>query len=109
MTRLAQWMRAAVLIVVGGSGCASSAESPVVHAQLAAPGRADDPCRGMFLDADAANPACRVAFKYPSQAPAREALSLRILEHPLRVKSGETASFTLEMRNVSATPVTFDL
>lgn len=97
---------ALMVMLAAVGGCAASPRpvanrEPQLH-------QTDAACRGSSFDADEASSTCAVPAGTP-RTPPREALSIRIAERPAVVRSGETAVFTLEIRNVTTAPLAFDL
>jgi hypothetical protein len=90
-----------VLLLLAASALAC-AQAPV---QAPAPSR--DPCRGTSFDADAPPVACMVKSEQAPRAPSPGALKLQVIEQAT-IRSGAQATFTLEMQNATAAPLTID-
>lgn len=94
--------RAAWIVLVATGACVNHSD----RLQSAAP--TGDPCRGHEFDFDQPPPAC-VRPHAELTAPAAGALSVATVPSPAHVRSGQTGTIVVEMRNVSGAPLTFDL
>src|SRR5689334_1527479 len=104
-------MRAAFLcrrlmFAIGALGCTAACSAPSARASADAVSNGN-PCRGRTFDADNADTRCYVPAREVANVPV-EAVRIR-LPTPATVRSGGTASFVLEIENVSGRPLPLEL
>lgn len=92
---LLTWTCAALALAITACRTVDGRTSAVTH---------DEPCRGLRFDLDAPDARCLVPHDRLA-SPDFAALAIRLREAPARVRSGETATFTLDLENASTVPL----